>query len=179
MTKRSLGGSAVDDVSLSDPLPFDPKDDSPEPQHPAYVWVRYTADTAPHDGLDYVAAIEGAAVTQSVPAVGAANDTLARIERQVSEIATRLVTNGYPQVEGRSTSQPTAATEAADDMTPESRPPFPVLINVEDAAALLGISKTALYSRIERGQVRGVVKSGRRIQFHREVLLAKLAKGAK
>lgn len=54
----------------------------------------------------------------------------------------------------------------------------PVLIDAPEAARLLGISVDALYMRISRGQVPGVVKTGRRTQFHRERLLTSLAKRA-
>jgi predicted DNA-binding transcriptional regulator AlpA len=53
-----------------------------------------------------------------------------------------------------------------------------ILINAPEAARLLGISVDALYMRISRGQVPGVVKTGRRTQFHRERLIASLAKRA-
>jgi hypothetical protein len=51
------------------------------------------------------------------------------------------------------------------------RPP-PVLIDAEEAAALLGITENALRLRVQRHLVPGVVRTGRRVQFHRERLLA-------
>jgi excisionase family DNA binding protein len=61
----------------------------------------------------------------------------------------------------------------------ENHTPAPVLLSALEAATLLGISRRALYSRVERGQVKGVKYTGRRLQFHREMLLAKLAKEAR
>lgn len=99
------------------------------------------------------------------------------IERRSPEPARRGA-HDAPSGNPASTSvrQSDDTTKAKDS---ESTSISPVLISADEAAALLGISRTALYSRIERGQVKGVVKSGRRIQFHRETMLAKLAKGAK
>lgn len=54
-----LGGSAFENVSLDDPLPFDRNDDRPEPEHPAFVWVRFAAENLPANGLDYVAEPKG------------------------------------------------------------------------------------------------------------------------
>jgi predicted DNA-binding transcriptional regulator AlpA len=50
----------------------------------------------------------------------------------------------------------------------------PVLLDVPEAAALLGLSEAALRTRINRCQVPGIVRTGRRIQFHRERLLSGL-----
>ncbi len=47
-----------------------------------------------------------------------------------------------------------------------------VLISTSEAARLLGISRSALYMRIFRHQVGGIVRTGRRVQFHRARLLA-------
>jgi len=55
----------------------------------------------------------------------------------------------------------------------------PAMLDADEAARLLGISREALYMRVARGQVPGVVRTGkRRIQFHRERLLTGLAKRA-
>lgn len=53
-----------------------------------------------------------------------------------------------------------------------------VLLDVKEAASLLGITPSALSMRVARGQVTGVVKTGRRLQFHRERLVAGLTKKA-
>jgi predicted DNA-binding transcriptional regulator AlpA len=51
------------------------------------------------------------------------------------------------------------------------------MLDADEAARLLGISKEALYMRVARGQVPGVVRTKkRRIQSHRERLLTGLAK---
>ncbi len=48
----------------------------------------------------------------------------------------------------------------------------PLLLDVPEAARLMGISEVAFRSRLNRGQVSGVVRTGKRIQVHRERLLA-------
>jgi hypothetical protein len=45
--------SAIEEASLRGALPFDRFDTTPEPVTPAYVWVRFAAENAPPDGLDY------------------------------------------------------------------------------------------------------------------------------
>lgn len=55
----------------------------------------------------------------------------------------------------------------------------PVLLSVDAAAALLGISPAALRKRIERHRVPGVIRTGSRIQIHRERLLEGLANKAR
>lgn len=57
--------------------------------------------------------------------------------------------------------------------------PNAVLIDAPEAARLLGISVEALYMRVSRCQVSGVVKTGRRTQFHKERLLSSLEKRAR
>lgn len=54
-----------------------------------------------------------------------------------------------------------------------------LLLDVRAAAKLLGITEDALRSRVKRRRIPGVVRSGGRVEFHREVLLAALAKRAK
>jgi hypothetical protein len=64
------------------------------------------------------------------------------------------------------------AQPPANDVRGHEEPP--VLIDTDEAARLLGISKAALYQRVSRHQVPGVVRSGRsgrRVQFHRGRLL--------
>ncbi|MFI5297296.1 MAG: hypothetical protein ACHREM_04300 [Polyangiales bacterium] len=53
---RSARTSAVEDVSLDDALDADAASDRAEPEHPAYVWVKFAAEQVPANGLDYVAA---------------------------------------------------------------------------------------------------------------------------
>ncbi len=48
-----ISTSAVEDVSLDDPLPFDKDDDKPEPEHPTKVWVLCAPENVPKYGLDY------------------------------------------------------------------------------------------------------------------------------
>lgn len=55
----------------------------------------------------------------------------------------------------------------------------PVLVRPEEAAQMLGITVSALYSRVARHQLPGVVRTGRRLQFHRARLLEGLGRRAK
>lgn len=75
-----------------------------------------------------------------------------------------------------------------DDLTDESlqAPPFeaeappptlpptvPIIIGAKEAASIYGITIDALYMRISRGQVAGLVNNGlRRVEFNREKLIA-------
>lgn len=54
------------------------------------------------------------------------------------------------------------------------------LIDTDEASELLGITRLALFARIARGQVppNCVVRTGRRIQLHRQRLIAFLNRGA-
>jgi hypothetical protein len=53
------------------------------------------------------------------------------------------------------------------------------LVDVDEAAMILGISPSALRMRITRGQVPGVVRTGRRVQVHRERLTKSLERKAR
>jgi hypothetical protein len=55
------------------------------------------------------------------------------------------------------------------------------LIDADEAAPLIGITEDALWQRKSRGQLPpgSVVQTGRRVQFHREKLLAGIAKRAR
>lgn len=44
--------------------------------------------------------------------------------------------------------------------------PEPILVDYREAARLLGCTVTALKKRVARGQVPGIVRTGRRTQFH-------------
>lgn len=52
--------------------------------------------------------------------------------------------------------------------------PERILISSDEAAALLGITRRALAKRVERHQVPGVCRVGRRIQFNKAKLLSGL-----
>lgn len=50
-------------------------------------------------------------------------------------------------------------------------PPLPQLLTVADVAIALRTSAKAIYSMVERGQIRGIVRIGRRVLFRRDLLL--------
>jgi len=52
------------------------------------------------------------------------------------------------------------------------RSDLPVLLNAEEVGALLRTSRKAIYARVERGLLPGVVRDGRRVLFDREVVLS-------
>jgi len=47
----------------------------------------------------------------------------------------------------------------------------PYLLTGDDVAALLRTTRKAIYTMVERGQLPGVIRIGRRIRFHRADLL--------
>ena len=51
------------------------------------------------------------------------------------------------------------------------RQQLPFLLTVVDLAALLRTTKKAIYSMVERGQLPGVTRIGRRLMFRRNDLL--------
>jgi hypothetical protein len=70
---------------------------------------------------------------------------------------------------------PAETAQGPSPSTDQAGGALPALINVEEAARLLNISAAALRGRIKRHKVPGVVRTGRRVQFHRDKLLAGLA----
>ncbi len=75
---------------------------------------------------------------------------------------------------------------------PQPKPPSPVVapitnerqlplfLTVEEAAAILRLpNRKALYAKIERGQVEGVVRQGSKILFDRDAFLRGLKRGSK
>lgn len=46
-----------------------------------------------------------------------------------------------------------------------------MLVNVDEVADLLRTSRKGIYAMVERGQVPGVVRIGRRLLFRRDALL--------
>ncbi len=50
----------------------------------------------------------------------------------------------------------------------------PTLLTVDETAALLRTSRKAVYALVERGQLGGVRRLGRRVLVHREELLESL-----
>jgi excisionase family DNA binding protein len=66
------------------------------------------------------------------------------------------------------------ATEASDrpiSMVAMSREDLPLLLTAENAAELLRTSARAVYAMLERGQLPGVVRVGRRLLIRRDELL--------
>jgi len=63
--------------------------------------------------------------------------------------------------------------------SPALTEPAPLLLSVPEAAKLLGVSRAAMDKRIQRGQVPGVVRTGRRVQLLREKLVAGLERKAR
>lgn len=55
---------------------------------------------------------------------------------------------------------------------------LPYLLSPEQAAAVLGSSVGAVYARAQRGQLPGALRTGRRLQVHRDRLLASLDRAA-
>jgi excisionase family DNA binding protein len=54
---------------------------------------------------------------------------------------------------------------------PRSEAPHPILLTVDEAAALLRTSRRAIYIMVERRQLPGVTRIGRRVLFRRADLL--------
>ena len=59
---RPAARSAVEEIGFGEPLDTSVSSDGPDQDGPHFVWVRFPADAAPHDGLDYVADVDGHAL---------------------------------------------------------------------------------------------------------------------
>ncbi|PRP98519.1 helix-turn-helix domain-containing protein [Enhygromyxa salina] len=55
--------------------------------------------------------------------------------------------------------------------TPGDAPHLPYLLCVDEVATLLRVTRKAVYCMIDRGELPGVTKIGRRVRFHRDSLL--------
>jgi predicted DNA-binding transcriptional regulator AlpA len=62
---------------------------------------------------------------------------------------------------------------------PGQESPPSLVIGCKEAARLLGIKPAALYARVARGQVPGVIRTGSKIEFLRSKLEAGLARRAR
>lgn len=49
---------------------------------------------------------------------------------------------------------------------------LPYLLCADEVASLLRVSRKAVYCMVDRGEIPGVTKIGRRVRFHRDSLLA-------
>ena len=49
---------------------------------------------------------------------------------------------------------------------------LPYLLRADEVAQILRVSRKAVYCMVDRGEIPGVTKIGRRIRFHRDDLLA-------
>jgi len=56
---------------------------------------------------------------------------------------------------------------------------LPLLLQAEEVAAILRVSRKALYAMVERGEIPGVTKLGRRVRFRRDALEAWLIASAR
>ncbi|NVB37269.1 helix-turn-helix domain-containing protein [Pseudenhygromyxa sp. WMMC2535] len=52
---------------------------------------------------------------------------------------------------------------------------LPLLLQADEVAQLLRVSRKAVYAMVERGEIPGVTKLGRRLRFRRDALEAWLA----
>jgi excisionase family DNA binding protein len=50
-------------------------------------------------------------------------------------------------------------------------PDLPYLLTADETAGLLRVSRKAIYCMVDRGELPGVTKIGRRVRFHRDSLL--------
>ena len=62
-------------------------------------------------------------------------------------------------------------TNAATARRDTARPCLPVLLNSTEVADLLRTTRKAVYAMVERGQIPGVVRLGRRVLFRQQALL--------
>jgi excisionase family DNA binding protein len=60
-------------------------------------------------------------------------------------------------------------------MHASSLPPLPLLLTVDETATLLRTTRKAIYALIERGQLAGVRRLGRRVLIDRDELLSSLS----
>ena len=58
-----------------------------------------------------------------------------------------------------------------DESRRESTPALPILLTVDDVAQLLRTTDRAIYAMVERGQLPGLVRIGRRVLFRTDDLL--------
>jgi excisionase family DNA binding protein len=56
---------------------------------------------------------------------------------------------------------------------------LPLLLQTEEVAQLIRVSRKAVYTMAERGETPGITKLGRRLRFRRDAIEAWLATSAK
>ena len=64
----------------------------------------------------------------------------------------------------------TRLSSRGEPLSERGAPPSPVM-TVDDVAAWLRVSRAAIYKMVERGQVPGVRRLGRKLYFHRASLV--------
>ncbi|MCA9696016.1 MAG: helix-turn-helix domain-containing protein [Myxococcales bacterium] len=56
---------------------------------------------------------------------------------------------------------------------------LPLLLRAEEVAALIRVSRQAVYIMVDRGEIPGVTKLGRRLRFRRDAIEAWLLESAR
>ncbi|MBX3205642.1 MAG: hypothetical protein KF764_11285 [Labilithrix sp.] len=102
-------------------------------------------------------------------------DDLARVRSMAATIREAV----FRQVDGEAE---VIAAKVAEKLRKEEPPvaePEAVLLSVEQAAKLLGITRNAFFKRLYRGRIPGIVRSGRTVHIHKEKFLLGLSRKAK
>lgn len=56
---------------------------------------------------------------------------------------------------------------------------LPLLLQVDEVAQLLRVTRKSIYTMVDRGEIPGVTKLGRRLRFRRDAIEAWLAESAR
>lgn len=84
------------------------------------------------------------------------------------------LTNGLDDPSLPANRQPTTTPPERRPITargPAARSPLPVLLTVDETAELLRTTRRAIYIMVERGQLPGLTRIGRRVLFRADDLL--------
>ena len=128
-----------DDVGLDEPLPFDPYDETPEPDHPTWLWARLPSSDP--QVVIWRRCFAGEEPEHAIEYRSDPNDPLA------------LQTLPGPAPVDVQAAGPTPAAGPAPGpgslaIVPDEPP---VAIKVEEAAAILGIDRNTLYTMLKQG----------------------------